>query len=83
MKNNAIPLCSLFKFGNCLNGREVWGRIDAHICMAKSLYCSPETITTLLIVYPPLQNKKPKINFKNIKYIQILKKKKGTKYILQ
>ena len=21
MKNNAIPLCSFFKFGNCLNGR--------------------------------------------------------------
>ena len=42
---------------------------------------SPETITTLLIIYPPLQNKKLKINFKNIKYIQVFKKK-STKYIL-
>ena len=34
-----------------LDGREVWGRMDTCICMAESLNCSPETITTLLIVY--------------------------------
>ena len=56
-------------------GGEFEGKMDACICMAESLYCSPETITTLLIIYPPLQNKKPKINFKNIKYIQTLKKR--------
>ena len=34
------------------------GRTDACICMAGSLHCSPETITTLLIGYTPIQNKK-------------------------
>ena len=34
----------------------VWGRMDACICMAESLRCSPETITTLLISYTPIQN---------------------------
>ena len=34
-----------------LNEREVWGRIDTCMCMAESLCCSPETITTLLIGY--------------------------------
>ena len=29
-----------------------------HICMAESFLCSPETITTLLIHYTPIQNKK-------------------------
>ena len=28
-----------------------------HICMAESLLCSPETITTLLTGYVPTQNK--------------------------
>ena len=36
----------------------VWGRMDTGICMAESLPCSPETITTLLIGYTPIQNKK-------------------------
>ena len=49
-----------------LYGRGVWGRKDMCICMAESLCCSPETITTLLIGYTPVQNKKCK-----------LKKKKG------
>ena len=39
-------------------GREVWGRMGMCICMAESLCCSPETITTLLIGYTPIQNKK-------------------------
>ena len=41
-----------------LDGRGVWGRMDTCICMAKSLCSSPETITTLLIGYTPIQNKK-------------------------
>ena len=39
--------------------------MDTCICMAESLCCPPETITTLLISYTPTQNK-------NLK-----KKKKG------
>ena len=39
-----------------LDGREVWGRTDTCICMAESLHCSPEPITTLLIGYNPMQN---------------------------
>ena len=34
-----------------LDGRGVWGRMDTCICLAESLCCPPETITTLLIVY--------------------------------
>ena len=34
------------------------GGLDTCICMAKCLHCSPETITTLLIGYTPIQNKK-------------------------
>ena len=38
-----------------------------HVCMAESLWCPPETITTLLIGYIPTQNKKlKKINNHNI-----------------
>ena len=32
--------------------------MDTCVCMAESLPCSPETITTLLIGYNPIQNKK-------------------------
>ena len=33
----------------------VWGRMDTcSICMAESLCCPPETITTLLIGYTPV-----------------------------
>ena len=35
----------------------VWGRMDTCICMTESLCCSPETTTTLLIGYTPIQNK--------------------------
>ena len=35
--------------GGSLDGTRVWGRIDTCICMAKSLCCSPETITMLLV----------------------------------
>jgi len=41
-----------------LDRRGVWGRIDTCICMAESLPCSLETITTLLIGYTSIQNKK-------------------------
>ena len=34
------------------------GRVDTCICMAESLHGSPETTTTLLIGYTPIQNKK-------------------------
>ena len=37
-------------------------RIDICICMAESLWCSPEITTTLLIGYTPIQNKKLKKN---------------------
>ena len=38
--------------------REVRGRMDTYICMAESLHSSPETITTLLSGYTPIQNRK-------------------------
>ena len=41
-----------------LEGRGAWGRVDTYISMAESLRCPPETITTLLISYIPIQNKK-------------------------
>ena len=42
--------------------------MDTCICMAESLYCSSETITTLLFDYTPIQNK----SFKKLN--KILKK---------
>ena len=36
-----------------LDGRGVWGRSDTCICMAESLRCSPETITTSFTGYTP------------------------------
>ena len=41
-----------------LDGRGVWGGMDTWMCMAESLCCSTETITTSLIDYIPVQNKK-------------------------
>ena len=40
-----------------LDGRGVWGRMDTFMCMAESLWGSPET-TIMLIGYTPIQNKK-------------------------
>ena len=34
--------------------------MDTYICMTESLHCSPKTITTLLISYTPIKNKKLK-----------------------
>ena len=39
-------------------GAEFGGRMDTCIGMAESLCCPPETITTLLTGYTPIQNKK-------------------------
>ena len=38
-----------------LDGRGIWERMDTCICMAESLRCSPETLTTLLIGYTAVQ----------------------------
>ena len=38
-------LCSILC--GSLDGRGVWGRMNTCICMAESLCCPPETITTL------------------------------------
>ena len=51
--------------------------IHVHICMAESLCCSPETITTLLIGYTTIQNKMfLKKNIYVIPFIQGSKKAK-------
>ena len=50
-----MELCSML-CGN-LVGRALCGRMDTCICMAESLQCSLETITTLLTGYAPIQNK--------------------------
>ena len=42
-----------------LDGRGVWGRMDTRVCTAEPLGCPPETITTWLTDYSPIQN----INF--------------------
>ena len=55
----------------CLDRRRVWGRMDTCIFMAKSLHCSPETVTTLLISYTPRQNKKIKKEKKLFSRMQI------------
>ena len=44
-----------------LDGKGDGGRMDTCICMAESLHCSPEPVTTLLISYIPMQNKKGKM----------------------
>ena len=51
-----MELCLMFCAS--LDGRGVWGRMDTGLCVAESLLHSPETVTTLLIGYTPVQNKK-------------------------
>ena len=51
-------LCSLLC--GSLDRSQVWGRMDACIFTAESLCCSPETVTTLLTGYTPVQNKQLK-----------------------
>ena len=48
-------LCSVLC--GSLKGKGVGERKDTCICVAESLCCLPETITTLLISYTPTQNK--------------------------
>ena len=43
-----------------LDGRRVGETMDPCTCMAESLCCPPEIITTLLIGYTPIENKKLK-----------------------
>ena len=45
-------LCSMLR--GSLDGRGARERMDTCVCMAESLCCPPETITTLLICYPPI-----------------------------
>ena len=59
-----MELCSML-FGS-LYGRGIQGRKDTCICVAESLRCPPETITTLLISYTPTQNKKFKKRIRNV-----------------
>ena len=40
--------------GNSARCRGVWGRRGTCVCMAESLHCPPETVTTLLISYIPI-----------------------------
>ena len=66
-----MELCSVLCAS--LDGRWVCGKIDTciGIWMSESLHCSPETITTLLIGYTPIQNvfgEKNKIKKKFFKY---------------
>ena len=58
-------LCSMLH--GSLDGRGVQGRGDTCICVAESLRCPPNTITTLLIGYMP-----------NIKLKKFLKQCQGT-----
>ena len=51
-------LCSILC--DSLDRRVVWGRMNTYICIAESLCSLPETITTLLTGYTPIQNKKYK-----------------------
>ena len=52
---NKVLLYSTWKSAQCYvaawKGGEFVGRMDTCICIAESLRCSPETITTLLISY--------------------------------
>ena len=53
-----MELCS--KLCSRLDRRGFGGRMDTCICVAESLPCPLETITTLLTGYTPIQNKKLK-----------------------
>ena len=47
-------LCSMLC--GSLDRRGVWERMDTRICIAESLHCLSETISTLLIGYISIQN---------------------------
>ena len=64
-----------------LEGRGTWGRMDT--CVAESLHCPPDTITTLLISYTPIQNKNLKKKKPSSKNLQsMLEKVKVTQSCL-
>ena len=65
------------------DGRGVWGRKDAYICMAEFLCCSPETTTALLIDFTPMQNNKFNNEKKRTKRKNKLNKQKITCVILR
>ena len=67
-----MELCSVL--GGSLDGRGVLGRMDTFICMAESHHCSPETVTSMLISYIPIQNKTLKIKIKITDTIQYCEK---------
>ena len=54
-----------------LDGRGIGRRMDTCICMAESLRCSPETITTLLIGYTQTQDKQFKRKKNEIQQISV------------
>ena len=60
-------LCSMLR--HSLDGRGVWGRMDTCVCMAESLRCPPESITTLFISYTPykIESKKKR----SVKYLSM------------
>ena len=49
--------------------------MDTYMCIAESLCCSPETITTLLIGYTSIQNKKFKFLFLKNHVLRLLREK--------
>ena len=49
-----------------LDGRGFGGRMDTCVCMAESLYCSPETLTTLLISDNSIQASQVALVVKNL-----------------
>ena len=73
-----MGLCSMLC--GSLDGKGVWMRIDANMCMAESLFCPPGTITTLLIGYIPIPNKKFLLTKKVLEKTLMLRKieEKGT-----
>ena len=59
-----MELCSVLCVS--LDGGGIWGRMDTGICMAESLPCSPETITTLLISSTPIKKKQNKTTLSSV-----------------
>ena len=73
-----MELCSMLCAS--LGGKGLWWRLDTCVSMVESLPCLPETTTTLLIGYTPIQNVfgvkkikiKKKVTLKNsLEYIKI------------
>ena len=53
-----VPQGTLLNVVWQLGGEEFWERMGICVLVAKTFHCSPETITTQLIGYTPMQNKK-------------------------